>query len=84
MVQWLRLHATNAGDSNSIPDWGTKIPHAVWYGQKKEKKRIGSLVKFHLIKKDLMLKKEFPGGIVGKEPACQCRRHKTCSSIPGS
>ena len=54
------------------------------YGTAKRKKRIGSLVKFHLIKKDLMLKKEFPGGIVGKEPACQCRRHKTCSSIPGS
>ena len=53
-------------------------------GAAKRKKRIGSLVKFHLIKKDLMLKKEFPGGIVGKEPACQCRRHKRCGSIPGS
>ena len=27
-VQWLRLHALNAGDIGSIPGWGTKIPHA--------------------------------------------------------
>ena len=25
-----------------------------------------------------------PGGASGKEPACQCRRHKRCASIPGS
>ena len=29
-VQWLRLHASNAETMASIPDWGTKIPHAVW------------------------------------------------------
>ena len=26
----------------------------------------------------------FPGGVNGKEPACQCWRHKRRSSIPGS
>ena len=26
----------------------------------------------------------FPGGISGKESACQCRRHKSAGSIPGS
>ena len=26
----------------------------------------------------------FPGGASGKEPACQSRRHKICSLIPGS
>ena len=26
----------------------------------------------------------FPGGTLGKESACQCRRHKRCGSIPGS
>ena len=26
----------------------------------------------------------FPGGTSGKEPVCQCRRHKTQGSIPGS
>ena len=31
----LRLHASNAGGAGSIPGRGTKIPHAVWCGQKK-------------------------------------------------
>jgi len=26
----------------------------------------------------------FPGGASGKEPTCQCKRHKRCCSIPGS
>ena len=25
----------------------------------------------------------FPGGISGKEPACQCRRHREMDPIPG-
>ena len=28
-VQWLRLRASNAGGEDSIPCWGTKIPHAM-------------------------------------------------------
>ena len=28
VVQWLRLHASNAGGMGLIPVWGTKIPHA--------------------------------------------------------
>ena len=36
-VQWLRLHASNAVGLGSIPGQGTKIPHAVWHGQKKER-----------------------------------------------
>ena len=28
VVQKRRLHASNAGDSGSIPGWGTKVPHA--------------------------------------------------------
>ena len=27
-VRRLKIHFTNAGDSASIPGWGTKIPHA--------------------------------------------------------
>ena len=27
-VQWLRLWASTARDTGSIPDWGTKISHA--------------------------------------------------------
>ena len=33
-VQWLRLHAANAGGVGLIPGWGTKIPHAALCGQK--------------------------------------------------
>ena len=28
VVQWLEIHASTAGDMNSIPAQGTKIPHA--------------------------------------------------------
>ena len=28
VIQWLRLCASNGGGKGSIPDWGTKIPHA--------------------------------------------------------
>ena len=37
MVQWLRLHAFNAGDTGSNPGRGTKIPHAIEHGQNKIK-----------------------------------------------
>ena len=39
MVQWLRLHAPNAGGMGLIPGQGTKIPHAAWRSQRGEKKR---------------------------------------------
>ena len=29
LVQWLSLHASNAGDTGLIPGWGAKIPHSV-------------------------------------------------------
>ena len=38
-VQWLRLHASTAGGMGSIPGWGTKIPHATWYGAKKKRNK---------------------------------------------
>ena len=41
MVQWLRLQASNAAGVGSIPERRTKIPHAVWCGQKKKKKDSG-------------------------------------------
>ena len=37
-VQWLRLHASNPKDPSLLPGWGTKIPHAIWQGQKRKKK----------------------------------------------
>ena len=36
-VQWLRLHASTARGTGSIPSWGIKILHAAWRGQKKKK-----------------------------------------------
>ena len=41
-VQWLRLHASNAGGMGSAPSWGTKILPAMQHGQKK----------IHLIQKE--------------------------------
>ena len=40
-VQWLRLHASNAGGTVSIPGWGTEIPHGVWHSQKNHKQTHG-------------------------------------------
>ena len=37
VVQCLRLHVSAAGGMSSIPGPGTKILHARWYSQKKEK-----------------------------------------------
>ena len=37
-VQWLKLHAPNAGIMCLIPSWGTKIPHARLYGPKKKER----------------------------------------------
>ena len=38
VVQWLRLHASTAGDMGSIPGQGTKILHYMQCGQKKKDK----------------------------------------------
>ena len=32
VVQWLRLHTSNAGSTGSIPGQGTKTPRAAWHG----------------------------------------------------
>ena len=37
-VQWLRLHASNAGAAGLIPGWETKIPHVMQHGQKIKKR----------------------------------------------
>ena len=34
-VQWLGLPASTAGGVGPIPGGETKIPHALWHGQKK-------------------------------------------------
>ena len=37
-VWWLRLYAFTTRGMSLILGWGTKIPHAAWYGQKKERR----------------------------------------------
>ena len=54
VVQWLRLHASTAGETGYIPGWGTKIPYASWCNNKK--------IKFDIL--------GFPGGSDSKESAC--------------
>ena len=36
-VQWLRLHASNAGGTVSFPGWGTKTPHVARCSQNQNK-----------------------------------------------
>ena len=36
-VQWLKLHASTAGSTGSIPGEGTKIPHAIQHSHKQTK-----------------------------------------------
>ena len=38
-IQWLRLHTSVAGDTGSIPGWGTKIPNAAQCDHKEEKRK---------------------------------------------
>ena len=40
VVQWLKLHASIAGDVGSIPGPGTKILHAKWCGKKKNRVKL--------------------------------------------
>ena len=39
MVQWLRLCASKAEGTGSIPDQGAKVPHAAWHSLKKKRER---------------------------------------------
>ena len=54
MVPWLGLPASIAGGTGLIPGRGTKIPQAVWWGQKKKKPQptICYLQKTHIKYKD--------------------------------
>ena len=45
MAQWLRLCASNAGGTGSIPSQGAKILHVTWHGQKYKRKENSSFKK---------------------------------------
>ena len=38
VVQWLEFCASIAEGMSSIPGQGTKIPHALWHGQKRKER----------------------------------------------
>ena len=40
VVQWLRIHASTAGGTGSIPGWGTKISHATHSAAKNKNNKI--------------------------------------------
>ena len=40
-VHWLRLWASTAGGTGSVPGWGTQIPHLMLCGAAKKKRRCG-------------------------------------------
>ena len=65
-VQWLRLHTSTAGGTDSIPGQGTKIPQATWHSQKKKKN-----IYIYIY--------DFPGGPVVKNLPCNA---KDVGSIP--
>ena len=68
VVQWVRLHALNAGGAGSIPGLVIKISHATKHGQykilKKERRNLG----------------EFLGGLVVTISDFLCR---DLGSVPG-
>ena len=41
VIQWLRLQTSNARVMGSIPDWGSKIPHAMRHRQTNKQKGLG-------------------------------------------
>ena len=57
MVQWLRLRASAAGGTGSIPGPGTKIPHAAWPKKKtpNEKKVLEAQISQKHILKNLLI-----------------------------
>ena len=75
VVQWLRLHASSAGVTGSIPGQGTGVPHGI--GHAPPKKKIEKA--FCMDSRCLLL--GFPGGSDGKESA---RNAGDLGSSPGS
>ena len=94
VAQWVRARVPSAGGLGSTPGQGTrsymqqprihmpqlKVLHSTpksWHSQvnKYFLKVDGDIIWLHLYQ-------GFPGGVSGKEPACQCRRLKRCGFNP--
>ena len=86
MVQWLRLCASTAGGTGSIPSQGTKIPHAMQWDLKfnfklnyllkssKKKKNTDAQASVDQLSQNLQYG-EFPGHPVVKTLCSQGRGH---------
>ena len=82
-LEVLKTLCFTAGGKSSISGWGTKIPTC---STAKKKKAIMHLmrIKQRITESELGMyclwdwgqRGKWPGGASGKEPACQCRRHK--------
>ena len=77
-VQWLRLHAPNAGGLGLIPGLGTEIPRATWHSQEKKNLMCDQLDYFPLSRQmmnwHLTLKPRLPqrGAVTGMAGAGTC------------
>ena len=48
VLQWLRLCASNAGGTDSIPGQGTRLPHTMCHGLQRKKKRERETERMHV------------------------------------
>ena len=78
VVQWLRFCSCNAGGSTlSFHSLVREVrSHVVHSAAKKKKKKV------IFVSWVVVFRTTLPGGASGKEPACQCRRHKRCGFNP--
>ena len=95
VVQWLGLRASTARGMDSIPGWGTKIPHAMQCGQKnKVTKNCTASFQFTLLSdknkwnsrmSNIYLKQKYSGilSVIFYAPPCLLTEvHGTCIYVP--
>ena len=58
MVDWIRLHASNARGEGLIPGWRTKIPHVV-KPKKKKKREHDSIIIINIFLKAMLFHVQF-------------------------
>ena len=79
---------THSNTLDWIIPWTEKPSRLQFMGSQRSDKTewlhfLSFFLSFFAHQKHLLANGDFPGGATGKEPACQCRRHKRLSSIPG-
>ena len=74
VVQWLGFRAPIAGGMGLIPGLETKIPHAIWRGQKKKnnkKNKIGTSLVAQWLRILLPMQGTWVRALVGEDPTCR-------------